>query len=65
MAKNIEVNLKISADARAAEKAINGLETALSNLYKRQQSSGFRDLGINEAVKSARQLEISLNRAFN
>lgn len=66
MADNtIRVKLGFEADASAAKKAISDLENSLNNLYKTQKTSGFQDFGINEAVKSARELESCLSRALN
>ena len=59
----IQVRLGFEADASAAKKAISDLENSLGNLYKTQKTSGFQDFGINEAVKSARELEACLSRA--
>lgn len=61
----IEVQLGIKADVSAAKKAIAGLEDSLNKLYTKQEQYNFQDLGLNEAVKTAKELEICLNRALN
>ena len=66
MATNrIEVELGISADVSSAKRAISNLEDSLSKLYKKQEQNGFQDLGLNEAVKTAKELEVCLSRALN
>ena len=66
MATNrIQVELGISADVSAAQRSISNLENSLSKLYKKQEQSGFQDLGLNEAVKTAKELEVCLSRALN
>ena len=66
MATNrIEVELGISADVSAAKRSISNLEDSLSKLYKKQEQNGFQDLGLNEAVKTAKELEVCLSRALN
>ncbi len=64
MAKQLNVNLKVSADTAAAQQALKGLSQSL-NAIQSTSSAAFKDLNLDNAKEAARDLQMHLQNAVN
>ena len=64
MAKQLNVNLKVSADIAAAQQSLRNLTLSLDKI-KNQSSTLISPIGLQQAQEAARSLEIHLSKAIN
>lgn len=64
MAKQLNVNLKVSADIAAAQQSLRNLTLSLDKL-KNQSSTLISPIGLQQAQEAARSLETHLSKAIN
>lgn len=64
MAKQLNVNLKVSADTSAAQQALKSLSQSLSTIQN-TNSVMFRNSGLDQAKEAARDLQTHLQNAVN
>lgn len=64
MAKQLNVNLKVSADIAAAQQSLRNLTLSLDKI-KNQSSTLISPMGLQQAQEAARSLEIHLSKAIN
>lgn len=60
-----QFTLQFNADTASAKRAIQDLQSSLDKLSKESLNSNYLDVGIKNAVKSAKELQIHLNKAFD
>lgn len=64
MAKQLNVNLKVSADIAAAQQSLRNLTLSLDKI-KNQSSTLISPIGLQQAQEAARSLETHLSKAIN
>lgn len=64
MAKQLNVNLKVSADTAAAQQALKGLSQSLTAIQN-TSSAAFKNLNLDNAKEAARDLQTHLQKAVN
>ena len=64
MAKQLNVNLKVSADTSTAQQALHKLSQSLSAIQN-SSSNAFSNLGLENAKMAAKDLQMHLQNAVN
>ena len=65
MAKQLNLNLQMNADTSQAKKNLLDLKKALNEIAAIKIDNGNFNKDLQDAVKSAKELQVHINNAFN